>query len=382
MSDNIPFELQMEIIEKVSHVKSLIRFRSVSKQWKSFIDSPDFIKGYGARHTEPHSRILSYLFNYIADEVKYFRLVDDDYTNSIKVQQELAPAVVSPLIKQFSITQFVGASHGLVCLYGHTENMLVIWNPSVWKSFGIADPNHLSSSCNIYGFGVCPNTSDPTVVKIIQRYNKPWHVEVFTLSSGVWNVIPISNLLCQLSKLTLLSRVVIDRFIYWVACKMAFAHSYNKYKVVSFDLITKEFKLVHLPDFLTCERHSPVSICKLRESLVVYGSINVGGGAESCVVWVMEHDLSFRKLFSISVWVQYWGLWRVVNLYLTLETSMDSWPNLLFMTPAHSKLRILGFLETGAHSSWTLTMNRYFYLITRIYMYIKVIIDKKDDGHI
>ncbi|GJW30048.1 F-box domain, cyclin-like protein [Tanacetum coccineum] len=38
---------------------------------------------------------------------------------------------------------------------------------------------------------------------------------------------------------------------------------------------------------------------KLRESLVVYGSVYVDG-AECCGVWVMEHDSSFRKLFTIG----------------------------------------------------------------------------------
>ncbi|MFS8020011.1 putative F-box domain-containing protein [Helianthus anomalus] len=45
MSDNIPFEIQEEIIKKLP-VKSLIQFRSVSKTWKSLIDSSDFIKHY------------------------------------------------------------------------------------------------------------------------------------------------------------------------------------------------------------------------------------------------------------------------------------------------------------------------------------------------
>nr|GEZ75162.1 hypothetical protein [Tanacetum cinerariifolium] len=106
--------------------------------------------------------------------------------------------------------------------------MLVIWNPSIRKSFGIAVVP--SYDYNVFGFGVRPDTSDLTVVKIIQSDNKPWHVEVFTLSSGVWNVIPSSNLV---------------------------------------------------------------------ESLVVYGSIYVRG-LESCGVWVMQHDSSFKKLFSIG----------------------------------------------------------------------------------
>ncbi|GJT68543.1 hypothetical protein Tco_1020023 [Tanacetum coccineum] len=138
----------------------------------------------------------------------------------------------------------------------------------------------------------------------MQRRNKPWHVEVFTLSSGVWNVIPSSNLLRQSGKLTFSPQVVIDRFIYWGAWENTFTdhgESTTNHMVVSFDLITKEFKLVDLPDSLTYKPHGrvPVFVSKLRESLVVYGSIDVEG-AESCGVWVMQHDSSFKKLISIG----------------------------------------------------------------------------------
>ncbi|GKC87324.1 reverse transcriptase domain-containing protein [Tanacetum coccineum] len=266
------------------------------------------------RNTQPHSFILSYKVRYGEDDVKYIRLVEDD--NNFKVQkQEFAPSVVSPLIKHLSATRFVGACHGLVCLYCFMKNMLVIWNPSTRKSFGIADPNHLNArGYNIYGFGVCPDTSDSTVPKIIQTHNKPWHVEVFTLSSGVWNVIRSSNLVCQSIKLTSSPHVVIDTFIYWVACEKTLAY-HDKYMVVSFDLITKEFKPVHLPDSLTYNQRVPVSLCKLRESLVVCGSTD---RAEFCDVWIKQHDSSFKKLFSIHAWViKYWGLQRGEPIFET-----------------------------------------------------------------
>nr|GFB36627.1 hypothetical protein [Tanacetum cinerariifolium] len=60
MSDNVPFDMQMEIIKRVSDVKSLIRFRAVSKPWKSFIDSSEFITCYGARRSQPHHLLLRY----------------------------------------------------------------------------------------------------------------------------------------------------------------------------------------------------------------------------------------------------------------------------------------------------------------------------------
>ncbi|GJW98386.1 probable LRR receptor-like serine/threonine-protein kinase isoform X2 [Tanacetum coccineum] len=191
MSDNIPFKIQIEIIKKVYDVKSLIQFRSVSKPWKSFIDSSDFIKGYDARHTQPQSFILSYISD-LENEAKHYRLVDDDNNETFKVQ-EFAPSVLSHLLKHYCVQRVVGACHGLMCFYGYNKHnyttKVVIWNPSIGKPFGIALPIY-DPILTLYGFGVCPFTSDPTVVKFVCKDNMPWHVEVFTLSSGVWNIIP------------------------------------------------------------------------------------------------------------------------------------------------------------------------------------------------
>ncbi|GJW98387.1 RNA-directed DNA polymerase, eukaryota [Tanacetum coccineum] len=229
--------------------------------------------GHGARqHAQPHSFILSYGDRY-TDEVKYILLVEDDNNETFKLQQqELAPAVVSPLIKQFSISKFVGACHGLVCLFCYNESynkdMVVIWNPSIRKSFGTAVVSN--DDYNLFGFGVRPDTSDPTVVKIIQTDNKPWNVEVFTLSSY--------------------------RFIYWDAYDTTFA--YDPYMLVSFDLITKEFKLVHLPDSLTYKQRVPVS-----------------------------HDSSFKKLFSIGAPFK-----QILGFKESGEPIIETSTNFLFFT--------------------------------------------------
>jgi hypothetical protein len=130
----------------------------------------------------------------------------------------------------------------------------------------------------------------------------PGHVEVFTLSSGVWNVIPSGNLLRQTIRLDTSTQVVIDRFIYWAAEEVTFdddGESTTNHMVVSFDLITKEFKVVDLPDSLTNKLYYRVLVSKLRGSLVVSGYIKVEG-AFCCGVWVMERDSYFRKLFTIG----------------------------------------------------------------------------------
>ncbi|GKD07844.1 F-box domain containing protein [Tanacetum coccineum] len=59
MSNNIPLEIQMEIMQRFP-VNSLLQFRTVSKTWKSFIDGRNFLVSYGVRPTQPSRFLVSY----------------------------------------------------------------------------------------------------------------------------------------------------------------------------------------------------------------------------------------------------------------------------------------------------------------------------------
>ncbi|GJV97586.1 F-box domain containing protein [Tanacetum coccineum] len=59
MSDKIPMEIHMEIMQ-ILHVKYLLQFRTVSKTWKSSIDSWNFLVSYGVRPTQPSRFLVTY----------------------------------------------------------------------------------------------------------------------------------------------------------------------------------------------------------------------------------------------------------------------------------------------------------------------------------
>nr|GEY94845.1 hypothetical protein [Tanacetum cinerariifolium] len=205
MSDNIPYEIQLEIIKKVPEFKSLIRFRSVSKQWMSFIDSPEFIAFYGVRQSQPHRLLLRY--EEIIREFKHISFVDD--VTFPQQRLDFSPNVPD-LVKQLRCSIVIGSSCGLWCFYDYSPRtkMVVIWNPSIGKSVGIVVPRLLNNSPDhmqftTLAFGVCPSTYDPTIVVIMSYIemvldigdtnNIPWQAEVFTLSSKTWKMIPSSN---------------------------------------------------------------------------------------------------------------------------------------------------------------------------------------------
>ncbi|KAJ0772069.1 putative F-box domain-containing protein [Helianthus annuus] len=167
MSDNIPIEIQVEIIKRVP-VKSLIRFRSVSKQWMSLIDSPEFITYHRVNQTQPHHLLVMHCEEEDM-KFKYVSIVEDDGDD-----HRFSPTVTTPTVKLVRHPTLLGCSHGLVCLFNYWKRLVVLWNPSIRKSFGIALPDGVDA----LGFGVCPQTSDPKIVKITHTIR--YEAQVFT----------------------------------------------------------------------------------------------------------------------------------------------------------------------------------------------------------
>ncbi|MFS8020038.1 putative F-box domain-containing protein [Helianthus anomalus] len=250
MSDNIPFEMQMEMeIMKKLLAKSLIQFRSVCKAWKSLIDSPDFITQYNGQHTNPQHLFLTYC----DCEDKYVSVAADDHT----FPHHKVPLTFPQWLLDYDY-DLIGCSHGLLCV-------------EVYK--------------NVLGFGVCRETTDPKIVKITPIPSQSamesvtWHAEVFSLSTGTWRS-PYSGNLPR-SSIEFDSYcdqvVTIDGCIYWLAADRADVDGGFRfdYMIISFDFTREEFKEVSLPDSLAHQRYKDIlSVLKLKESLVVLERVN------------------------------------------------------------------------------------------------------------
>ncbi|XP_076898547.1 putative F-box/kelch-repeat protein At1g12170 [Bidens hawaiensis] len=218
MSDSIPWDIQTEIIKRDVPVKSLIRFRSVCKQWKSLIDSSEFITHQTLNNTHQHHVLIRYS---VSSEKKCVSVVDNDdddhtfpqYNCSIPVPPDTASKVM------------LYSSHGLVFLFGFTleaNKLAVVWNPSIRKYVDIAPP----SEATVVGFGVCPKTNDPKIFAQAQ--------------------------------------VVIDGVV------LSGAYDQNAeyhQRIITFELTSEEFGEVVLPDSLVGYQCARIS--KLKESLAV-----------------------------------------------------------------------------------------------------------------
>ncbi|GKC76834.1 putative F-box domain-containing protein, partial [Tanacetum coccineum] len=269
MSDNIPFEIQEEIMKRVP-IKPLLQVRSVSKAWKSLIDSSEFIAAY--QHTDLQHHIL------VRDDFEhnYVSVADDDTFPNQKVILTVPTSVT-----QIYDPEILGSSQGLFCLSDCSgkpsdfgTRTAVIWNPTIKKSISVDVPILFGNKkYNTYvGFGVCPRTLDPMLVNISIGYwweevnsttDTTWRVKVFRLSSGTWKSLSIN-----------LPRRLIEVHV-------------NQRNT--------------LPDNLAFNLDMRLYLCKFRESLVViHYEFNVE--KTDWDVWMMENGdpESFRKIHTIK----------------------------------------------------------------------------------
>ncbi|KAM0056938.1 putative F-box domain-containing protein [Helianthus debilis subsp. tardiflorus] len=318
MSDNVPLEIQEEIMKRLP-VKSLIQFRSVCKAWKSLIDSIDFINHYSGQT----QYLLARYKNTVDYKLKY-GLFPDDHT----FPHQRVSLNCHPLVNMLYCPKLIGFSHGLLCFYGDYQEgsddtpfsatgRAVLWNPPIRKAVAIDVPNVSNELVyeTFLGFGVCGETNDPKLVKIsyiITRWldresipdSIPWQVEVYTLSTGAWRH-PYSSNLPRKSSHFEPYQVVIDGMLYWLATDgtIGVDGGYLSYNlIISFDITSEEFREVNLPHELAHLSINFLSLCKLRESLVV---IELDIETRNLVfrVWMMEDIVpkSFTKLFSIDI---------------------------------------------------------------------------------
>nr|XP_043624781.1 putative F-box protein At1g47790 [Erigeron canadensis] len=197
MLESQPFDIQAQIIKRIPDVKSVIRFRSVSKTCKSVIDSPLFVKDHSQHHHRRHllvtysdvdaaeSASSSRYSHTFRSNQRYVSMVDDD---SFEPSLHTRISISKNMIRATDVREIktISSSYGLVCVYKRKAATAVIWNPLIRKSIRIHVPNDDNNTGCAVGFGVCPGTLEPKLVKITwnnRDFTLPWQVKVCSLSS-------------------------------------------------------------------------------------------------------------------------------------------------------------------------------------------------------
>jgi F-box interacting protein len=315
MSDRLPNGVITDILSRLP-VKSLIRFRCVSKEWRSLISSPHFIATHLNRSLS-NSQHQPYLF------------VCHDYTRHTVLLYPSDPQVehngdffanpsdrielYDPSNDEYSL-HLVGSANGLLCLanmiFNDASGLCVLWNPSIQKAISIPNPNLpiLGSLNQSVGFGYEPMTDDYKLVRLVYPRgtdeipfnNVPPLVEIYTRRTGIWRSItapgpPYLMNMCS-------SSVYVNGALHWPAntprCKGAFRNV-----IVWFNMKDEAFGEVGMPESLQGLKDLNVSVA-LVDGLLALVPRSMFGNEDSHAVWVMKEygaEESWSKLFDVRI---------------------------------------------------------------------------------
>ncbi|XP_055811917.1 F-box/kelch-repeat protein At3g23880-like [Solanum dulcamara] len=197
----LPTELIIEILSRVS-VKSLLKFRCVSKSWLALIRSPQFVKTHvsvSAKNKDytHHRLVLTEVRNFFTShDVQY--ILKDCSLSSLRNDSVIEPLDLNYPMKNPQLNVcVVGSVNGLICL-DIEENDLVLWNPSLrlYKKLPdsrlkVSGGSHIDRATSvIYGFGYDESSDDYKVVGVLcmERRCTFHHLEVkiYSLKSNSW----------------------------------------------------------------------------------------------------------------------------------------------------------------------------------------------------
>ena len=263
--------LTQEIIEEILSrlpVKSLIRFKSVCKQWFSLITDPKFAKlhlnqAINKENYFNNKKLLVSIYrgNRAVDAVSpsvhgqvvsyYNGMVCMDYEFNTSTYTMVSHNVVVDSHFRLFGRKVVGSCNGLICVV-HGFNTFYLWNPSTREEKTLPHPIvvHLGRVFHghlLQGFGYDDSTDDYKVIRC--SFGPSKHTtEVFSLRTNYWRIIqeefPIGYPSQSLG-------VFVNTALHWDVDKIYDGDRVNpSNRVVSFDLTEEKYMEVPLSDEL------------------------------------------------------------------------------------------------------------------------------------
>ncbi|XP_062014048.1 F-box/kelch-repeat protein At3g06240-like [Rosa rugosa] len=227
-------------------VKSLMRFRCVSKSWSALISDPYFTKKHLSYTemgiTENSSRLLYSLDP--PQSLDHEALKDlKDHRDGYFANRELDLPVMIPGSSN-RYKRIVGCCNGLICILVEQVDFM-LWNPCTRYSNVLPRTKFPSyfpkfNSRNVFcGFGYDSATDD---YKVIMGTRNCKQIQIFTLKTSSWKVLPLTNALDMSGTAGLL----LNGSLHWLAEPQPNAG--NRQTILSFDLVEEKFReMIPLP---------------------------------------------------------------------------------------------------------------------------------------
>jgi F-box interacting protein len=323
---DLPEDLSMEILSRLP-VKSLMRYKCVSKSWYALVTNPSFI----SKHLK-----ISHNLNRGAAILRRVDGLDQRRLSTLS-NETLEVSGDVDLSQWFqdevSMVSMFGPCNGILCLSctlwkkrdGHRDyDPLVLWNPATRESKMLPpfpqqrDLNFVSR----FGFGFDPKTNDYKVVRIMNFGDRQCKVQVYNLSTNSWRVLDSSP---NPSYFIYKSRFssYLNGVYYWWA-RVHYCSYMGPRLLLSFDMSNEVFREVLPPPF---ERVSTWTedVAVINDSVTLILPCGIES-KEWVGIWVLNEcgvERTWTKIFTIRKIPGVWDLLQIRGDGLVVGTGVD-----------------------------------------------------------
>ncbi|KAH7569476.1 hypothetical protein JRO89_XS06G0168100 [Xanthoceras sorbifolium] len=324
VTKTLPPVLIAEILARL-RVKSLCRFRCVSKLNLALITHPKFAKMH-IYQTQRHGLVFPAGSLYSIDPealscVNKLVAVEDE---SLKMKLNYQPRDYFVSIR--------GSCNGLLCLtIGRSS--LVFYNPSTKDCKQISEFRPRYSKC---GLGYADSIDDYKYVKIYDDVSAIW---VYSLRNDSWKEIP-NNFTFYSSQM---SGIPLNEALHW----LVYDHAGPNRMIVAFDLVEEKFKTLPLPDIMIKEVSHSYSFGILGGCLCLFTEEKY----QTLQLWIMKEYAvkeSWTKILTAEGHSYLHPLCYLNNNSKTILVKID-FEQLMFWDPTDEKFKIIEVegIETG-----------------------------------
>ncbi|KAJ0591888.1 putative F-box domain-containing protein [Helianthus annuus] len=290
MSD-VPTDVLVNILSRLP-VKSLLRFRTVSKPLCALIDSPYFVNLHRQRQSMKTDKVLVFSRG-VGSSTSAISFCFDSLPTTVRLE---------PPIDRTLFPYIIGSCHGFICFCSWPMGrVILLWNPSTRKyrevpaSLDYPPINNVLKAVDQVGYDHVNN--DYKVVRLTQSGDSvrlDSKVFVYSLNFERWlpveQTFPYDFLLVSCRG----QGACVSGAVHWLLNQKP--DSDNDYLMVSFDLASQSFQSVPLPEFFNNYENIDIGVFE--------GCLCVVGSGGYCVdVWVMgEYEVkeSWSKLLALT----------------------------------------------------------------------------------
>ncbi|KAK9283824.1 hypothetical protein L1049_012078 [Liquidambar formosana] len=373
---DLPADLIADIVSRLP-AKSVVRFRCVSKLWRTVIADPSLIRAHLNREIirkNPNRLLLMYSEDPPSVTYEYgysvrFALTSPEelinldpafrYSESVNLESPFPLFKLMnfshPLTRTwFNDLKLVGSCNGVVCLsvlfffgqlsmhpLSNPHTNIYLWNPSIMecRTLPFASHDYKKFRLVYIAFGFDALNEDYKVVKIVYIYDvEAYEVEVYSLKRDSWKKIGNGSASLQCQYMYYSNQVVVNGSPHWIV------NSGGEKKwppfIVSFDMADEVFCEMSLPDSSMFFGHTCVGLVEGWLSVVSYLA------SWKCEVWVMkEYGVvqSWTRQYVIAEKSVIYSLDRPLGLLDSGELLLGKWNGgLMLYDPKSTRVEKFG----------------------------------------